>query len=206
MPIVCSFFAHTSFWGACSLIMVSNSNSNMVETSSSCDSPTPTEILILELRSCLDTLQQDMYRNGDELDTLSDEENKDRYKWLADTECSKKPSKQMLDDLTLSEITHTCQKITDSDIVHILREMHHQAHLGVTPSQLLSHVKYLLSESLISQQSLSTDLQTESGRNTPTSGRHLSFSGVLAGLKAFRRNRPTPTNHEYNVEPRQTAV
>ena len=194
--------------------MVSNTNCLMVETSSTCDSPSVTEILILELKSCLDSLQQEqeIYKSQEELDAVSsDDENNTRYKWLADTVASHKLSKQMLDDLTLSEITDICQKISDREIVSVLREMHNQAHLGVTPNQLLSHVKFLLSESLISHQQNFPEHQTDSGRSTPTGGRHRSFSGVLAGLKAFRRNRATAaatghSNGDFDIEARQTTV
>lgn len=197
--------------------MVSNPHSSvMVETISASESPSATEILIVELKSCLDALQQEqeMYRNFDEADEIA-EGNADslRYKWLADTEQTNRPSKPILDDLTVSEITDICHRINDdAEIVSVLREMHSQAHLGVTPGQLLAHVKYLLSESLVSHKQRCAEQQYENGRSTPTGGRHLSFSGVLAGLKAFRRNKASAslatghTNNEFDIEARQTTV
>lgn len=194
--------------------MVSNTNSNTMAETSSPDSPSTTEILIKELKSCLDTLQyeQNMCNKNYNSEVESgDEEIADmtRYKWLADGSPNRRrPSRQLLDDMTLSEITDICQRIVDADIVNILREMHSHAHLCVSPIQLLSHVKYLLSECLAHQHTPAV-LHSESGRSTPT-GRRKSMSGVLAGFKAFRRNRTTTssaqTSTDFDIEARQTTV
>jgi len=199
--------------------MVSSSHTLTENCTSSTDGLDMIDIFIKELKNCLDSLQADdefgeRFDMQDAASTVGDGASEDTvsYKWLADLHPLHRPSKYMLDDITISEITDICRKIDEKEIETMLKEMQYQVTLCNSPNQLLSQVKHMLSESLVQHVSAAN-----SGRSTPNgSPRRPSVSGMLNALKAFKRNRATAhasvaastTAHvqNFDIEARQSTV
>ena len=188
--------------------MNGNQNTQKVPESSSHGSLSTTDILIQELRACMDALFEEQSNTSSESEG-SDYESCVNYTWLADSSATnqRRSTKNLLDNMAQAEIMDMCSKLEDSDIVSILKEMQNQAHICSSPSELLTQVRYLLSDA-VAQQTIASLDQSLAGQSPP--GRTYSMSKMVAGLKSLRsrKNTPaTPTNNEqYDIEARQTTV
>lgn len=141
----------------------------------------------------------------------SDSEGCADYSWLADnaTSSRRKSARDLLDNMAQAEITDICLKLDDSEIVCILKEMHNQAHICSTPGQLLTQVRYLLSNAL-TQITINSLEQCSIGVGQSPPRRTYSMSKmVAAGFKALRPRKNTPTtqsDEQIDIEARQTTV
>lgn len=169
-----------------------------------------TDILIQELRACMDALFEEQMQSLSSESEGSDYEGCVNYTWLADRSVTtrRRSSKNLLDNMAQAEIMDMCSKLEDSDIVNILKETQNQAHICTSPTQLLTQVRYLLSDA-VAQQTIASLDQSMAGQTPP--GRTYSMSKMVAGLKALRsrKNTPTPPSNSeqyHDIEARQTTV
>jgi len=130
------------------------------------------EIIITELRNCMEKVRQN----------CSGPSCQNSYQWLADT----KTTRIDLNCIMLAEITDMCNRLYDSEVANVLRELHHYAHMSASCEQLLSHTRQLLSETIANQQSACEEQQSV--------GRRMSLS-MIAGLRSVRR-KLTPTQEQ----------
>lgn len=141
------------------------------------------DIILMELRSCLDTLE--LSHHEEELSDCDSSNGSSNYKWLADSHFSR-PSKAILDNMTVAELTDMCNKLPEKEVITVLRELQNLAHISSTANQLITQFKLYLSDTIAPRDAPES--------STPPTVRRMSMSGMLAGIKNLRRKN-SPAAH-----------
>lgn len=145
----------------------------------------------MELRNCLHSLE--INHQEDSHEKKMADSGLISYKWLADTQTAQS-SHSVLDAMTVAELTDMCGRLQDDDVITVLREIQSLAHLSTTAHQLLSQFRLLLADIVMQHED-------------PTNSRRMSVSGMIAGLKSFRRkNSPNYKSDAGSIEAQQTTV
>ena len=103
--------------------MNGNQNTQKVPESSSHGSLSTTDILIQELRACMDALFEEQSNTSSESEG-SDYESCVNYTWLADSSATnrRRSSKNLLDNIALAEIMAICGTLEVSELVSFFKE------------------------------------------------------------------------------------